>query len=475
MDIITDIAMHRVFVFFAGATTLQDERNQIKALANDLNAKYQKKGIQIVIFTYEHLGDCQDTYDDFITSKADVAIFVFKDSTENITFEELEKAIAARNTLKKPKTIVFLHADNTNIEDKKRLTSILGKNNYFKNYKNSDDFKQQTKESLISIIEDNLDKINNNSAPKHFLGWLLAAVLIIIGTVYSIVGYKHSREPLLLFAGGGSVANYISDGLKVKLDSLDNAVCLRMGSTLSWSILAEEVNRTDESKKSNRYLPIVMSAAKANERIFTDVCPKNELVRYIAIMEYKLGKDSLAVYIDSAWFNSIKHRIDLTHRGNLSKKGFSTLFQIALETGNVFATSPGSGTRRHYREFLPEDLQDSIYSKRINLFHENHASIGGSARCFLSSDFYPPKKDLDVANMVKLYIEDSIGQVLAKDLYLYFPAYRSTAIGKQTTCTIPPSIITFLEQIGADNNLKDWDSIKDGHKKCHPDSIVFSL
>lgn len=91
--------METIAVFFAGATTLIEERNLIKTLANDLNAKYSKKGVQVVVYTFEHLGDNQENYNAFIASNADVALCIFKDSTIGVTFEELGQAVEAKNRL----------------------------------------------------------------------------------------------------------------------------------------------------------------------------------------------------------------------------------------------------------------------------------------------------------------------------------------------------------------------------------------
>lgn len=84
--------MEKVSIFFAGSTTLSEERNQIKSLANDLNAKYEKKGVQVIVYTYEYLGENQDSYNHFIAKEADAAIFVLRERINEYTFEEPHKA-----------------------------------------------------------------------------------------------------------------------------------------------------------------------------------------------------------------------------------------------------------------------------------------------------------------------------------------------------------------------------------------------
>ena len=117
--------MQKVSVFFAGSTTLSEERNQIKALANDLNAKYEKKGVQVVVYTYEYLGENQDTYNHFIAKEADAAIFVLKERINEYTLEELRKAIEAREKHGHPHILVFLHAVDDNFESNKEIRDTI--------------------------------------------------------------------------------------------------------------------------------------------------------------------------------------------------------------------------------------------------------------------------------------------------------------------------------------------------------------
>ena len=62
--------MKNIKIFIAGATNLRIERLSLKALTNDLNAKYHEKGISMSMSSYEDFEDRQSEYNDFIANKA---------------------------------------------------------------------------------------------------------------------------------------------------------------------------------------------------------------------------------------------------------------------------------------------------------------------------------------------------------------------------------------------------------------------
>ena len=465
--------METIAVFFAGATTLIEERNQIKTLANDLNAKYSKKGVQVVVYTFEHLGDNQENYNAFIASNADVALCIFKDSTIGVTFEELGQAVEAKKQTGRPEIIVFLHSKNKRSEDKEKLCALLGTNNYYKTYKSAEDLKQKAKEKLIAIIDERLERSSHKKTklPKWTWGWFVAASILLIG---SFCFYMQKQRPVLLLAGGGSVANYIIDSLHVNIDNRNNTLCARMGSSSAWALLAEEVNRKAAENKDLKYIPVCMSAGKADESKFTSVCPAEEISRKIAIIQYKLGEDPLAVYIDSLWYNEIKREIDPTNKGILSSSSFVKLFKTSLDSLDkgyeIFATSVGSGTRNEFGKLLSKNElpMSLIDTTAIKIFHENHrVSSAGKHRLFLGSEFYSPKQLIPKnkpSELKKLYISNTGDEVLSKELYLYFPVYREGAKGKrdEIECSIPRNILELLKDLGIESYPERWEQIIKG-------------
>lgn len=275
---------------------------------------------------------------------------------------------------------MFLHSKNKRSEDKEKLCALLGTNNYYKTYKSAEDLKQQAKEKLIAIIDERLERSSHKKTklPKWTWGWFVAAGILLIG---SFCYYIQKQRPVLLLAGGGS--NYITDSLHVNIDNRNNTLCARMGSSSALAILAEEINRNAAGNRHSRYIPVCMSAGKADTNVFTSVCQADVIYSKMAIIEYKLGVGPLAVYIDSLWYNEIKQEMDPTNRGHLSDSNFVGLFKTGYYGSNkgyeVFATSVGSGTRSEFGTLLSKidtttkGLIDD--EKTIKVFHENHRVI----------------------------------------------------------------------------------------------------
>lgn len=68
--------MKTVSIFIAGSTVQQAQRVNLKALAIDLNGEFEKKGVQLQVFSYESFKDNQKDYNDFITARADLVLFI---------------------------------------------------------------------------------------------------------------------------------------------------------------------------------------------------------------------------------------------------------------------------------------------------------------------------------------------------------------------------------------------------------------
>ena len=441
--------MQKVSVFFAGSTTLSEERNQIKALANDLNAKYEKNGVQVVVYTYEYLGENQDTYNHFIAKEAEAAIFVLKERINEFTLEELRKAIEARNKHSHPHILVFLHAVDGNIESNQEIRNTirkhLGRQHYI-DYKNSEDLKIKTRERLVPIAEEHLRR---GLLIKAFC--TIAALLALIGLgVFSYLSYSNSE--LLMMAGGGSVANYIKDVKGVDLSKRENTVCLRMGSKMAWPLLAEDgLNLSKYESKYLRCVPVVMSAGKADINDLTKICSNpNKLRNTLFIMEYFMGTDTLAVFIDNKWFQEIENTA-LSSNHSISVSALASLLRDGQNSIDVFSTSPESGTRTAYMKLLGE-YGFSVTSEGVETFHENVVpiyKISDVKHIFLGSTSYVPQQVL--GSLKKLLVTDSDDNVCTKDLYLYFPAYHIPG-EVSLNCCINKCVIRLLEDMGVNHS-----------------------
>ena len=104
--------MQVISIFIAGAKNLKEQRLGLKALTNDLNAKYAKKGwdVSLNMNSYENFGEKQSDYNDFILNQANIIIFVLKDRIGQKTEDEYLLATNAYKLNGHPEVITFLHA-----------------------------------------------------------------------------------------------------------------------------------------------------------------------------------------------------------------------------------------------------------------------------------------------------------------------------------------------------------------------------
>ena len=450
--------MEKVSIFFAGSTTLSEERNQIKSLANDLNAKYEKKGVEVVVYTYEYLGENQDLYNRFIAKEADAAIFVLRERINEYTLEELRKAIESRQKHGHPHILVFLHADADSIERNKEIRDTikkhLGRQHYI-DYKNSEDLKTKTRDRIVPIAEEHLKR---NRIIKAICACAIVLALISMG----ILSYlRYSNSELLLLAGGGSVANYIEEYKQINLDKRENTTCLRMGSKLAWPLLAEEgLNLSKAEHKRMKCVPVIMSAGKADLNDLVKICDPNKLRNSLFIMECLLGNyDTLAVYIDNKRYTDL---VDVGFATNvsISVDNLAELLKTWQSSADIFSTSPESGTRNVFKQLL-EGKGYIVTSERVETFHENVVptyKYPEGAHVFLGSTSFYPKQVR--GSLHKLILTNSDGGVCTKDLYIYFPAYHIPGEVPQK-CTIPRCVIRLLKDLGINSSKnKGWGAIR---------------
>ena len=70
----------KVSIFVAGSKQLSHERNALKALAQEMNTRYNERGVDVFIETksYEDFKDTQEEYNKYISDTADMALFVLE-------------------------------------------------------------------------------------------------------------------------------------------------------------------------------------------------------------------------------------------------------------------------------------------------------------------------------------------------------------------------------------------------------------
>ncbi len=504
-----------ISIFIAGATKeTRNERECLKILANDLSSAKRAQGISINAMSYKNFDDNQERYNEFIVNEADLVFIILKGGIGDKTKEEFLKAAEAWREKKRPEIIVFL--DESTLDEKsssageiRGLIEASLNQQYPVRYstleelrsaartrieryleKNSADNQPALASSKKSASVKNLQSPNpiqheiTSKSPKFFRfwqAWLLAALALIAGGLLLWHAVFRAPEPLLVFAGGGSVAQFLKENQKVDVENFDNSIYCRMPSSQSWRMLAEEVNRTidNENISKNKFYPISISAYKAVDSSFLKASTKEVFKNHAAIISYYLGEDTLMLYLT----NNICKKYDV-EKSELNASQFKELIQkLHKDNVRILHTTPTSGTLRCWQQYMTPD--DSIFFENDFSAIYNATSstkhLGlGSEYAILGSRYYfikSLKSDNKAKNSIKeIKIRDTKG-IVSKPMYLYFVAYQ---IKSQTPDIywIPNEVMQFLEKLNIHdtiwNNTAIWDT-KNGLINGGGESLIIPL
>lgn len=500
--------MRKINIFVAGSQKLMDERTSIKSLANDLNQKFlnKKKDICIIIHSCEHFDDRQGEYNKFIENDADIVLFVLDGSIGEKTEEEFLKATETKAKSNRPEVMVFVKKQSdTNTEGMGRIKGLIAArlgDQYYIPYDDINDLRTQAKERILRYI-DNLDKDDDTpeSTPTkdNVAGrkeksdkWLIPSLLGIIIILGGLLCYHTlKKDEILIFAGGGSVKNYIQDQRKVDLQDYPQSVYSNLASGSAWSLLLEEANRyeEDEGKSLERFASICLSAGDIDSASFfneraLDLFPKER----IRLMKYHLGNDSLAIYVHT---DLLKSRGISTDATTISVDSLRSLIKFVLDNPRdirVFCTSKTSGTLKMYQEcFTPSDsidFQNLLDQQKINLYYQNSSAahihnlgtlLDVKPCIILGSEHYYPRTiwECNPSEIVynRLFVKDG-ETVIQKPMNLYFLARENDS--ERDTYVIRKSIVSFLEAIDAGCNIDQgtWNDIKKGKFKAKTGSFI---
>ena len=108
--------MRHINIFVAGSKKLMNYREKLVLWANDKNYAYRRRNedLQINVYSFKEVGDDQDVYNEVITKKSDIIIFLIEKNLGARTKEELEQAKAGFRKRNRPQMWVFTNrADNT--------------------------------------------------------------------------------------------------------------------------------------------------------------------------------------------------------------------------------------------------------------------------------------------------------------------------------------------------------------------------
>lgn len=488
-------------IFIAGAIDLKKEREQLLALSSEITSKYQNKGDDIVILmdSFESLGDKKVTHDDYIKDKADIVLFILDDKMGKFTRDEyiLAEETFKSNKKKTPSIHVFLKEydkenPSSDIVDIGNLMNEYG--SFFTCYTDQEDLKNKAKAKIEEFIHQRIKQT------KRKISIFKNIAFVAVITALALAGYGLYRylypDPLLVFAGGGSVYNYIKNHpvneKTIDLRNYPNSCYIDMPSTNAWALLFENTYKNkniDKKERKSSYLPICLSAYKISDNSLYGH-ERNEVQGHI--IGIKLGHDdSLIVYIDTLCAKKWQYKIGIDSTISTISLKNKIKDIIANKDVKVFTTSTGSGTMKCYQDALYQEMGSVDFGimSDLNLSHffmdsstESYFKLITKSNdrthypfIILGSEQYFVK-DLEDQNMTKLYVTNG-DEVIKKPIYIYFPV--TTTVKDEEHWVIEPQIVNFLKSVVDNNqlNIKQWNNIINDKYVIikDPDSLVITL
>ncbi len=449
-----------VKIFIACAKELKEQRDKIKALANDLSVEYRPLGVVIDIRSYENFGDEQTVYNSFIEREADVVLFVLDGCIGVRTEEELILASQCLRTNRHPEVMAFVRKDGGREIDMAHIEGLMrgALDRYYVEYK--DDIQ------LASLVKDRLRKYITRR-PKSFASTLWAyfrhnklsmsiiASLIVVSVVSWIYFMNRSEAPLLVF-GGGSTAQFIENRLGCEMHSLHNVYYVRMPSKNAWSIIKDELAHPT---RSDNYSPACISATAASINDFSSTGQKDKS-RPATVVSVLLGYDTLMVYLRNvpALTSDLGH---LTGRSPyITDEELCKLLAKPGKEHNLFTTSTESGTFDIYASLLQradsamilENLDRGQFFDNTDLVTLND---NGRPYILLGACDYPVAAlDDDVATgkcLLLPVVGHNNGKTIIKPHYMYLVAYPTD---KEDERQISPNVVGFLQRLGISTGNK---------------------
>ena len=366
--------------------------------------------------------------------------------------------IALRNTES------FLYNDHERILDYLKKTPLGA---YSSSNTESDKASDQTKpedpnESITPIITHSY-----SGGHKDWRKWLLWALLLALPiAALGFYAWNQKNRPLIIFAGGGSAANFIKAQTKDKIDVNDypNSIYLNLPSESAWTLLAEEVNRMGSG---NPFISICVSADSIDLAFIKSQKARN-LFDNGRVISYYLGEDTLKVYV-SKDFPTISG-INLINMKTITTQELATIIDSIKSNPNkarIFTTSKGSGTLRAYQRNTPKakiDLNIMLDSNQCHQYIQSSPStyiesLDNEPKLpyiILGSCFY--KADcIEESQSQSLFVKDG-DHIVTKPMYVYFVAHTK---GDKKNCFVYKPIIDFLKilnkQVVNDYSILDKD------------------
>lgn len=322
---------------------------------------------------------------------------------------------------------------------------------------------------------------------------LLIQLAVVIASILlgGILQHYLTPNELLIFAGGGSVRNYLSWECEQNVADYPHAIYANLASGSAWALLAEEAARYQEDgqKNKNNYSTICLSADTIDPAFINE--KTKSMFKDARIIRYYLGEDPLVVYIHH---DVLPEGHPLWLSETITADSLCSIVKWAISNRNkvrLFTTSKTSGTLRQYQScFRSKDkinLETLLDSSLSYLFYFQSTSeyINSLDQpnmnmpyIILGSKYYYPEVLRDEKG--KPYREYKIidgGKYKSKPMNLYFVGYKDEALNSNYV-TIRKPIVQFLKKIGAEKTISDnqvWKDLLNGRKKVDGGDIIQDL
>ena len=477
--------MKTINIFIAGAKELAPQRTKLKALLSDLNHRLQRSsGIRLSVASYETYGNDQNDYDAFIANEADLLMLILQDRIGQKTEDEYLLAHKTKQEKGKPETVVFLQHIEEDTHEIAYINGLLKKEKYYYTYVNDEELLMKAKDYVEAFVAATpVTPPEPQPAPKRKLPvkYILIGLIVALVAAVACIGvfYYENQKSTLMVLGGGSAKNYLQQYHGVTLDGSTNPMYVHVPSESAWILLTEEVI-TPQSEKI-KYIPVCISASKAQKKDFLDVVTEAEFMEKGHIVEYKFQKrDTLVVYVEDS------KEVDRFRTSN--KISVDELMELLQQkTYNIYTTTPNSGTRRIYDSLLiapdyalKDDTTTLQYSENSDAEHIQSPYIMLGSKCYkpLVLDEAKQKEggvEKNRFNYLELQIYDENTSCFAKDIYLYFMAYKE--FPNRTSGTdlyVPDATINFLKSLENVNNI-DIDLLEDNTIDKANNSLIIEL
>lgn len=476
--------MKNINIFIAGAKDLVEARRLFKVLANNLNAEYDSKqlDISLTMRSYEDFVDNNNqlSYDDYIVKDSDMVIFIIEGRIGAKTEAEFKIASQCLNRQGRPKVFVFMKQYDQLTPDIAYVNGLMSTllSDYYYTYRNYDHLESVAKDVLREAVDALAPKRVSNS-PKRagrtkLMSWLklqhytivtlLVAIVALVAFVF--VGRNHlPNRPITIVVGGGSVANYVEDSLKLDLKGYDDLIYFHMPSMASLSILGEEI--TDHDCRNYTF---VFAAERADTMAFFSSVNIDDVKTDTdgCVLGAYLGDDPLCAIVENDPLIREYVGAEDYERGRISLDALKRILEDRSRF-DIYTTSTTSGTRKRYADLL---LSKGHVLGNYKPFNETETIVTtpGYPSVRLASRFYTSKNAKGATKLLKtlsLYdVVDGEEQLLVKRMYVYFVGCgkmhkHSPDNMKQIGTTlvyVPQPIIDFLHDLGISTEQIDDDN-----------------